>query len=181
MADTLTISVKFKLADWYHHRETLLELCNKYSACLKDGMTALIAQNEINVTLEKEEKKVSGLTVSRRAMPTEYPSNMKDSACQEVASTWKSYSALWDKQANRSFPTFKGDGLRFRLRERALKIDHDSRVLTIMLPGGNTMEFGYLGSNKMYEVLENCSHGAFDVLKEKGECVKEDRQKMSRC
>jgi hypothetical protein len=31
------------------------------------------------------------------------------------------------------------------------------------------MEFGYLGSDRMYEVLENCSHGAFDVIKEKGE------------
>lgn len=169
MADTLTISVKFKLAEWYHHREALFDLCKIYSVCLKDGMTALIAQNEINVTLDKEEKKVSGLTVSRRAMPGECPSNMRDSACQEVASTWKSYSALWDKQANRSFPTFKNDGLRFRLRERSLKIDHGSRTLRIVLPGGNFMEFGYLGSDRMYEVLENCSHGAFDILKEKDE------------
>ena len=168
-----------------------------YSACLKDGMTALISQNEINITSENpltckecggrgydvnnfeceecktkgfiEVKKPSGLTVSRRAMSKDSPSNMRDSACQEVASTWKSYSALWDKQANRSFPTFKSDGLRFRLRERSLKINHESRVLTIALLSGNKMEFGYLGSEGMYKVLENCTHGAFDVIKEKGE------------
>lgn len=197
MKDTLTLSVKFKLAEWSRHKRSLVKLCEMYSACLKDGMTALIAQNEVNVTVGKsvtckecvgsgydvnnlecdkcqakgviEIKKPSGLTVSRRAMSAKCISNMKDSACQEVASTWKSYSALWDKQANRSFPTFKSEGLRFRLRERALKIDHETRTLKVRFAAGKNMEFGYLGSDKMYEVLENCSHGAFDVIKEKGE------------
>lgn len=165
--ETLTLSIKFKLTHWQGYEDKLLSLCKKYSTCLNDGMAGLIAQNEINRTLDKEEKKPSGLTVSRQAMPKDYPSNMKDSACTEVASTWKSYSALWDKQANRSFPTFKGDGFRFRLRERSLKIDHKNRILTVSLPGPEKLTFGYLGSKDMFKALENCTHGAFDILKSK--------------
>jgi len=163
--DTLTLSIKFKLTNWQNHTAKLLSLCSQYSRCLKDGMAALIAQNELNLTLPKEDKKTSGLTVSRQAMPKEFPSNMKDSACTEVASTWKSYSALWDKQANRSVPTFRGNGYRFRLRERSLTVNHEERKLTISLPGGVQLKFGFLGSKDMYKALENCTHGAFDVLK----------------
>jgi len=195
MADTLTISIKFKLTRWQEHGETLISLCQMYSKCLKDGMKALIAQNEINLAIGQtfpckkcegrgfdvnnlecdkcnaqgviEVKKPSGLTISRQAMTKEFPSNMKDSACNEVASTWKSYSALWDKQANRSFPEFKEDGFRFRLRERALVIDHKTKTLTMSLPVGRKFEFGYLGSKDMYEALKNCKTGAFDIMKSK--------------
>lgn len=165
MENLLTLSISFKLTHWQGHAEKILSLCSQYSRCLKDGMTALIAQNELNASLPKEDKKPSGLTVSRQAMPKEFPSNMKDSACNEVASTWKSYSALWDKQYNRSFPTFKGDGFRFRLRERSLTINHEERKLTISLPEGVRLTFGFLGSSDMFEALKNCKHGAFDVFK----------------
>lgn len=165
--ETITLSIKFKLTGWQKHEENMLSLCGMYSDCLKSGMQALIDQNEINLTLPKEEKKLSGLTVSRRAMPKSYLSNMKDSACNECAATWRSYSALWDKQANRSFPTFKELGFRFRLRERSLSIDHKAKKLTVSLTGGEKIIFGYLGSKDMFEALENCTHGAFDILKPK--------------
>lgn len=192
MADTLTISIKFKLTKLQENEGILMSLCHMYKDCLKNGMKALIAQNEINLavgqTRKCEEcggcgydvnnfecnkcktlgvidiKKPPNLTVSRQAMPDNAFSNMKDSASQEVNSTWRSWSALWDKQLKRSFPEFKGLGSRFRLRERSLTIDHERKVLKIAIPG-QWMEFGYLGSKDMYEALENCKHGAFDVIK----------------
>jgi len=162
--EKVTITVKFKLTRWWDHKETLLEMCGMYSRCLKSGMKALVAQNELNRTLDKEEKKPSGLTISRQAMSKESPSNMRDSACNEVAATWKSYSALWDKQANRSFPTVNGDGYRFRMRERSLSIDHENKTLTISMPG-KKMEFGFMGSKDMHAGIQNCKVGAFDVIK----------------
>lgn len=188
----LTISIKFKLTRLYEKEGILMSLCHMYKGCLQEGMKALIKQNEINITIGKdrkcedcygsgydvnnlecdkclstgiiEVKKPPNLTVSRQAMPDNAFSNMKDSASQEVNSTWRSWSALWDKQLKRSFPEFKGLGSRFRLRERSLTIDHHSKVLKIAIPG-QWMEFGYLGSKDMYKALENCKHGAFDVIK----------------
>ena len=177
MADTLTISIKFKLADVRAHEETLRSLCKQYTGCLKDGIKALISQHELNKEIDKAEKeadvpeenrtkKVSGLTVSRQAMSKDTASNMRDSACNEVASTWKSYSALWDKQINRSFPTFKGLGCRFRLRERSLTLNPKDQTVTMSIPG-QKMEFKILGSKDMHRALKNCTHGAFDVINQK--------------
>lgn len=194
MADTLIISTKFKLTDLGENEGVFMSLCHMYKSCLQEGMKALIKQNKINITIGQtrtceecngagydvnnlgcdkcqtqgviDVKKPSSLTISRQAMPDNVFSNMKDSASQEVNSTWKSYSALWDKQASRSFPVFKNLGSRFRLRERSLTIDHERKALKIAVPG-QWMEFGYLGSKDMYETLKNCTHGAFDVVKSK--------------
>lgn len=177
MKDTLTISIKFKLTGERAHEETLRSLCKQYTGCLKDGIKALISQHEINKEVDRVEKdadvpeeertkKVSSLTVSRQAMSKDTASNMRDSACNEVASTWKSYSALWDKQINRSFPTFKGLGFRFRLRERSLSLNPKDQTVTVSIPG-KKMEFRILGSRDMHKALENCKHGAFDIINQK--------------
>lgn len=174
MKDTLTISIKFKMTGTRGHEEQLRSLCKQYTGCLKGGMRAIIDQHEVNKIVDKEEKeagvadedkvrKVSGLTISRNAMSKETASNMRDSACNEVASTWRSYSALWDKQITRSFPTFKNLGYRFRLRERSLFLNPKDQSITIAIPG-KKMDFGILGSRDMHRALNNCTHGAFDVL-----------------